>query len=236
MPFPTKTCLILTFCSLLFSFSVQSQGFRSQDSTVQQAKEYALTIYHNFLGEQSSVYNGIANISYDPATRGHAYFQIDSLVEGTIIYEGIQYRDMPLMYDLVLDQPILLNEGGYLIGLINRNVREFFLMGHHFINTGSGYIDLMSQGRLTLKAKRTKKIEESIEGMTLIHTIVPKDYFYVVKDSVTTEISNQRSLLALMADKKKEVKQFIRANKIKFRKDRENAIVSITGYYNQLSK
>lgn len=236
MPFPTKTCLILTVYSFLFSFSVQSQGYRSQDSTVQQAKEYALTIYHKFLGEQSAVYNGIANLSYDPAMRGHAFFQIDSLVEGTIIYEGIQYRNMPLLYDLVLDQPVLLNEGGYLIGLINRNIREFYLLGHHFINTPSGYIDLMSQGRLTLKARRTKRIEESIEGMSLIHTIVPNDNFYVVKDSVTTQISNERSLLALMADKKKEVRQFIRANKIKFRKDRENAIISITGYYNQLSK
>lgn len=259
MPFPTKTCLILIACSLLSALTARSQSAvlvparvasradlraglltelpaeRRTDSTVQQAKEYALNIYHLFLGEQSAIYNGNANISYDPLMRGHAFFKIDSLVNGTITYEGILYRDMPLLYDLVLDQPILLNEDGYLIGLLNRNVRDFFLSGHHFINTRTGFYDLLSQGRLTLMAKRIKRIEESIEGMTLIHTIVPKDFFYVIKDSVTTELSNERSLLVLVADKKKEVKQFIRTNKIKFRKDPEHAIIAITGYYNQLS-
>jgi hypothetical protein len=206
------------------------------DSTIRSAEEHAIAIYHNYLGQQSPVYNGTGHITDDPNTRGFAYFQSPESFAGSVVYDGSLYSNLPILYDIVRDQVIVADRYGYLIGLFMPRVKEFSLYGHHFISTSRGVYDLLVPGAITILAKRTKKIEESIVGLEIIHTVYATDYFFAVKDSVYYELHNQRSLLMLMDDRKKEIKEFIKAGRIKFNKDPEGAICRITAYYNQLIK
>jgi hypothetical protein len=205
------------------------------DSSIRLTEDHAIALYHNYLGEESPIYNGIGHITDDASTRGFAYFQSATTFPGSVVYDGSLYTNLPILYDLVRDQVIVADRNGYLIGLFMPRVREFSLFGHHFINTPRGVYDQLVTGPVMIMARRTKKIEETIVSMEVIHPITAKDYFYAVKDGVYYEVHNQGSLLALMNDRKKEVKAFIKENRIRFRKDPEGATCKIAAYYNQLS-
>lgn len=205
------------------------------DSSIRIAEDHAIALYHNYLGEESPIYNGIGHITDDASTRGFAYFQAATTFPGTVVYDGSLYTNLPILYDLVRDQVIVADRNGYLVGLFMPRVREFSLFGHHFINTSRGVYDQLVTGSVTIMIRRIKKIEETIVSMEVIHPITAKDYIYAVKDGVYYEVHNQGSLLALMNDRKKEVKAFIKENRIRFRKDPEGATSKIATYYNQLS-
>jgi hypothetical protein len=205
------------------------------DSSGRAAEDHAIAIYHNYLGEESPVFNGTEHISDDASTRGFAYFLSAATSPGSVVYDGSLYTNIPMLYDLVRDQVVIGDKNGYLIGLFMPRVQEFSLEGHHFINTPRGIYDQLVTGTIGIRARRTKKKEETIVSMEVIHPIVAKDYYYAVKDGVYYELHNLGSLLALMNDRKKEVKAFIKAGKIKYRKDHEGAACKIAAYYNQLA-
>jgi hypothetical protein len=232
------TSLLFLYAGLVLPViyvSAQSPPAPAGDSSVRAAEDHAIATYHNYLGEESPLYNGIEHISDDASARGFAYFLTAATSPGSVVYDGSLYTNIPMLYDLVRDQVVVGDKDGYLIGLFMRRVQEFSLQGHHFINTPRGIYDQLVTGVIGIRVRRTKRIEETIVGMELIHPIVGKDYHYAVKDGVYYELHNQGSLLTLMNDRKKEVKAFIRAGKIKYRKDPEGAACKIAAYYNQLT-
>jgi hypothetical protein len=178
----------------------------------------------------------MAHLAFDPGYKGSAYFLSEEAFTGSAVYEGLLYSDIHILYDLVRDQLVIINRDGYPIDPYMDRVQEFSLSGHRFIHTAQGVYDQLVTGFLTVMVRRTKKVEESIVGQELIHTITAKDYFYVVKGGVYYPVHDQKSLLALMSDRKKEVKDFIRSSGIRFRKGPEAAIVRITGFYDQLAR
>ncbi len=196
------------------------------------ANDRATKLYDDFMGGQSRLYNGIEQVGYLPMT-GHPYFHVEDLRNGSIDYEGVYYRDVPMLYDIVKGQVLVANRNGNLLGLSNEWIREFFLDGHHFINTSSGYYDLMCSGNVSLMIKRKKSIAESIEGMSVVRTVEDHTLYYILRGGVYHPIGNLRSLLALLHDKKKEINQDLRKKKIKYRKAPEAALVEATRYYNQ---
>lgn len=233
------SCLILSASCILFISPVKGQPLQ-QDSSVRLARERAASLYHSYLGGQSALYSGIAHLTYDPTLHGTPYFQADETARGNVLYDGIQYSNVPMLYDLVRDQLVVADPTGYLICLYSPRVHDFTLRDHHFILASREgtpeFYDLLCTGTFTILAKRTKRIDETIVAMEIDRSVSGKDFFYAVRDGNYHSVSNQRSLLLLMADKKKAIRQFIHSNHIRFRKDPEQAIIKITGYYNQLSQ
>ena len=60
--------------------------------------------------------------------------------------------------------------------------------------------------------------------------------FFIQKEGVYHQVKNYKSLLAILQDRSKEVKQYLRRNRIKYRKGAENAIVKAVVYYESLNK
>ena len=48
-------------------------------------------------------------------------------------------------------------------------------------------------------------------------------------------VSNKKSLLAILKDRKKEVQEFIRKNKLNIHKDKDNALPKIAAFYDEIS-
>jgi hypothetical protein len=83
-------------------------------------------------------------------------------------------------------------------------------------------------------ARRTKNIQ-TFYASTTETKVFSKDQYYVRKNGKYFSVSSKSSFLNQLSDKKKEIKQYIKDNRIKFRKNFENAMVKIMGYYNQLT-
>jgi hypothetical protein len=83
--------------------------------------------------------------------------------------------------------------------------------------------------------KRVKYIEETIKD-ELEREFLPQDLYFILKDDTYYSIKNYKGLLAVLKDRSKEVKQYLRRNKIKYRKGPENAIVKAAVYYDTINK
>jgi hypothetical protein len=225
--------LLLT-CLVLYLGNARAQQSLPDDSVSRIALAHAIQSYHDFMGNQALVYNGIEHSDYQ-VMKGHPYFEAEGVRKGSVIYDGILYDDMPMLYDLVRDQVVIYNFSGDPISLSGERVKVFTLPGHLFINSPTGYYDLLCSGTVTLLCKRIKIIEESIVDLSIVYTALEKDRFYIIKGGVHYPVGNLNSLLALLKDKRKEIRQDLRKKKIKYRKDPERALVSAVQYYNQSS-
>ena len=228
--------LSLLLCALSLSFgTLRAQEILSDSAASRMAAMNTINSYHQFMGDESRLYNGIEHYGY-PTLKGHPYFLQDSMHTGSLVYEDCWYPDVQLSYDIVRDELVTLSLNDDLTSLAANKVKEFFLLGHHFINTPIGYCDLLCSGKLTLQAKRIKRILEVIEDFTIVRNIEVDNQFYILKDGVSYPIGKQSSMFALMKDKHKEINQDLRRKKIKYRKDRESALIEAVTFYNQLSQ
>src|SRR5262249_13257005 len=93
------------------------------------AKAQTLESYHTYMGVQAPLYNGKAYQGHLPL-RGTPYFLEDSLQYGTIVYDGVLYKDIPMFYDLIYGQLIVLNSWGGMLAPVPERISGFTITGH----------------------------------------------------------------------------------------------------------
>jgi hypothetical protein len=244
MPSIPTNCAALFAITLFWSASMQAQPGRPDTATGPESR--AVTLYHEQLGDESAIYNGLAYQPYDVGLIGSPYFGASfaaatlPLANATVTYDSLEYTYIPALYDLVRDQLIISDPKGELIALSNGKVQGFFLDGRHFtcltIDGLPGFYEDLVLGRLSLFVKRTKRIDQDIVDGRAQRVISIHDYYYLLKDGAYTEVSSERHFLQLTTDKKKDLRQFEKTNHIRFGKDPGDAMRQLAEYYNQLSR
>jgi len=91
--------------------------------------------YNNAIGRQSGLYRGSSYSIYNVHSKGNAYFNDSTaLVTGAVNYDGIQYHDVPLLYDLYQDILVSrLQNSVFLYHFLDDKVANFDMPGHHFV-------------------------------------------------------------------------------------------------------
>lgn len=237
--------LLLSVIFLVICHKSFSQDLRFDSSSLPAVKDLAADYNKTFV-EQLHLYNGIQYREYHkPFDEGQPYFVQNSFSRGTVSYDGGFYENVSILYNLVTDQVIILGRNNIAeIQLLKDKVSAFSLQSHTFINmhpdtllsTGmpEGFYDLLTTGKTSLLAKRTKNIQSFVQR-TIILKVFEKDHYYVKKNNSYVPIRSKKALLAQVSDKKKEIQQYLKDNKIRYRKDPENAMTKVIDYYNQLT-
>ncbi len=208
----------------------------------------AITSYHDFLGSNASLYNGIEYVAYPLAiNEGHPFFLFDRFDTATVIYDGVPYHQVRLLFDLAQD--VLVVEPpfqGSVIQLYNERIKSFTLFGHNFVrivddsarreSIATGFYEVLYSGKSLLLRKDNKDIEQNLvyDGMQIF--IREKINYYLLRDGSYHPINNKKELLNLMSDRKKEIRQFLRKNKIRLRKDMDDALVRAVAFYDRLPR
>lgn len=244
--------LLLSFIVILLCHitkQTQAQTTSTDTSGQHLAMARITDAYNVAIGQQSRLYNGPEYEAYNPTIRGNAYFQdIDKFSPGTVTYDGLFFKDVPIMYDLNKDVVVVLLYNKFsMYTLLNERVERFDLLNHHFINimsdslhtnTGidAGFYDELYHGNIVVLAKYSKSIQTTSVSNTLESYFSSSKNFYLKKGNNYYSISGQGALLDILKDKKKELKQYIKTNKIKYRKAPAEAMVAIAGRYDELSR
>ncbi|WP_460933318.1 hypothetical protein [Spirosoma humi] len=212
----------------------------------QVARNQAIAAYERTLYEQAHIYEGNEYIAHDYRIKIHPFYRIDSLQLGTVLYNGVQYKEVQMLYDIVRDELVVQPPGGgYRLRVRNDYVAAFTLGTHQFSRivgdsaTGlpTGYYEVLSPGKTKALSHRVKTVHEDISSGSYRAEYVPKDRFYVLKEGVYHEVKSKRSLLNLFPDQAKNLRKYIRANKLKFTDDqRELAVTQLTKRYEELTK
>ena len=236
---PKRFFYILLICGLSQHVAAQN----ADDTTLHENALNAIGVYYQNLGEESPLYNGSEYIEYAYTLQeGHPFFQVVNFINGNVNVDGMIFHDVPMLYDIVKDQLIIQDfQKVYKINLPADRVRQFFLLGHLFVHLNAsdqvkaGFYDQLYKGKISLFAKREKKILEKYSNIQISKVVISQNVYYIKKDGVYYTIKNKSSLFSALKSKKKEVQQYLKANDIKFKREPERAMIMAVKYYDQLT-
>jgi hypothetical protein len=235
--------------ALVITWGIITNGYVSAQTGVDSTGlGLVVANYNTAIGEQSHLYNGPEYEFYDPTIKGNAYvFENKSFIPGSVKYGAAVYRDIPMLYDLNKDVVVVLLYNHFTkFSLLSERVHEFWLLNHHFIrlNTDStgkaalatGFYDQLYQGKnVGIIVKRAKSIQTSTSNNTIESFFSETRDYYVKKGNSYLSFSGKGGLLDIFKDKKKELRQYIKANNLDFRENLEQAIVSAATYYDHIT-
>lgn len=235
MPTIQTNCFAQTVLCLSLSISALAQATDTSRSL--QATRAAI-FYQSYIGPDAAIYNGVAYQPNYHGIEGHPYFETPNLVSGTLLYEGVTYTHIPMLYDLVKDYLVIADLRGQPLIVVAGKVQQFTLGTHTFVNLSlnniPGYYERLSSGYASLYIRHTKKIEEKLELAQLYRKITSQDQFILFKQDHYYPVNSGNHLLTLLSDKTKQLKQFQHSRHIRFKKDPAAGMQAIVDYYNQL--
>lgn len=237
---PKQLAFLLLAC--FFSHDVKSQSTR--DSAYYGSIEKIIGLYYMALGEQAPVYNGNEYIEYAYSLQeGHPFFKSSVFTKGDIYFDGMMFLGVPMLYDLIKDQVIIRDfHNIYKINLPADKVQQFILSDHVFVRiagnnlngVNTGFYEQLYKGKIGLYVKRKKEIIEKKGYQEIENVVVSMNNYYVMKKDVYYTFKNERSLLKILNDKKKEIQQYLKKNGIRYKDDPERSMIMAVEYYNRL--
>lgn len=226
---------------------VLAQEIKADSSSQQVAFNAPRTFFNKGIKQQSWLYNGPAYDGAQPRISGSPYFNTEAgFTSGTLRYDGFVYQSIPLKYDIYEDKLVsVLANGISMFSLIPEKVSDFYLYQHHFkyikaddalLNSPlkSGYYDMIYEGKIKLLAKREARVQSTTSNFGFENFFVQKTNYFLEKDNTYYRISNESSFLKLFKEKRAELKQHLKAQKVKFKKDPEQAMKILVAHYESL--
>ena len=203
----------------------------------------AVNLFYQVLADNALLYNGTEFTNSDPNIGGHP-FLINDVQKGDLVYNNVTYPGIPLLYDILNDRVISQRYNhGVLMILISEKIKSFTLAGHTFVRVtndtstnvslATGFYDLVYDGQTRVLVKYHKHLYES---NSLDKSFVQTKRYFIQKDRIYAVVKRKGDLLAIFRDKKTDLKKYIRANKLNYRKNPEETLAKVAAFYDQLKK
>ena len=160
--------------SLLIFFpckSASAQSIQEDSIFYQSALAHTISIYFNRLGDQSPLYNGSVYAAYEYNFKtGTPYFPTINFSKGSVVYDGITFDSLSLLYE-DLRQLLITKRESLLLQLVNERISAFIISGHSFIrlvadstNKGisrTGFYEVLYPGKSQALKETLKSITET---------------------------------------------------------------------------
>ena len=235
----------ITVTAFFCSSFVSAQSPQSDTSFTAIAVNNAIEVYHQVVNKASGLYNGAEYDNYMFSfAEGSPYFGVRDSVAGSILYDGVLYKNIFMKYDELRDV-IVIWYNNDAIQLLNEKVSNFKLQDHSFVRlikdnrskelASTGFYEQLYAGRISVYKKVTKSIMEKTdinEGIT--RSIDQKTFFYLRTTSGYAVINNKADLIDALKDHKNEIKKFISSQNLNFKKDPDGFLGKIAVYYETL--
>jgi hypothetical protein len=249
-----KSGSMVNVLSIIVFFTLSTSNawaqLSSDDSVFfKKATDNTKAIYFESLGDQSGLLNGSQYAGYPFGFKdgGHPFFYTNVFLKGTIEYDRVLYPEAFLQYDEVMDV-IIFQDATHRIQLIGERILRFSLLNNNFIRivkdsgkralVSTGFYHLLYEGNICLLKKEVKSIREVLISNTegIYRYIDVKKYYYIKKNNEYYPVKRKKTLLELYKDRKKEMQQYIKRNKLNYKRDPDNFLIKATAYYDQLTK
>jgi hypothetical protein len=126
----------------------------------------------------------------------------------------------------------------------SEKLSDVYLSGHHFIfmgtstslNLSPGYYDLLYNGASEVVVKRSRSVVKRASSQSVETLYEDVDVIYIKSGGSYLPVKNKHSVLKVLKNKTELLKQYLSANKISFRKNKEGSIVKLAAYYDKISQ
>lgn len=246
--------VVSTFQVLLFLFFTLTcgsvaRGQAAPEGVLAASVAAARLQYDASFEVHPQLYNGAEYADYSRqyhARTGHQFFLSTERQQGSALYNEHHFLNLPLSYDLVLDQLVLQqNSSSLLLRMVSEKVRYFYIGNHYFVRLvadttkgkvlRTGFYEVLQQGRVQLLAKRAKRLQEQLKTHNTNVEFTPADRLFARKDGIYYAVRSKGAVKRLFADKAKEIQAYMQTNKLRLNKAQfEDTLVELTRYYNSL--
>jgi len=239
-------CFALFGTLSLLTLTLKAQ-LNTKDSTfLKQAIKQTIQVFHNGIGDQAAKYNGSQYQGYTVSfADGQPYFKANQLAKGSIVYDGVEFENVHLLYDEVEDC-VILQDSTHRIKLVNERLSAFSVQGSNFeriIKKGNtpihstGFYEVLTKGKLSLYKKETKKMIDKFSNANELAVLFEiHHYYYVKKGDSYFEISKKKDLFKILSDKEKEINQYLSDEHLNYRKAKDVTLTKVIDYYNTLNQ
>lgn len=236
------TLIILVACSIVYSTTVYSQQLLI---TPEKERELLIENYYDIVAGNAKIYSGREQAKYLLTIKNHPYFVTDEYSIGEVFYDGISYNNVKLRWDVFRDELIALSLHANNIVLYKDCVDQFDLHGQVIINLKSpdfsdapatGFYIRLYEGDIDVLGKPVCELVETHQDRVVLRSFeMRKDICYVIYDNTCYRIKSKRAILKLFKSHKKELKQYIRAQRLDFKDDFSGSIVYVVKKYEELT-
>jgi hypothetical protein len=202
--------------------------------------------YNSCQPERLPLLNGrIWHNQYSKVT-GDQFFLTNSFMKGYVIFNGIKYTNLDLQFDIANDE-LILKPADHPIIMINKEMVDSFCisdgyMKYYVINAGydttrilRGYVNVLYNGPTTLYVKFSKKVQPlGADGKNDL--LIEERKIFVRHDDQLIVVTGNKVLLELFGDKKMQVTNFIKSNKIKISRKKPFSYIPVLKYYDSMMK
>ena len=239
--------VVILLIVLLYSLQVSGQSKQEDSILYQTALSRTLAVYYAQLGDQSRLYNGSLYQGFDYTFReGSPYFLSNkATLVGSVLYDSMLFINVPLIYEDYRQKLVAVDQG-FRLQLINERVNAFTIGSHHFLKVfpdpqyqglpENGFYEQMYSGRSGV-LKWTKKNMQEVLSTTdgSVWYVHESDKYFIHVGGSWVYIGSRKDLLNILGDRRKEVQRFIKKNKLNYKKDRDNTLIQVAGYYDQIA-
>ena len=239
-----KVLMRNTFKSLAGCLIFFPAGLCVAQSSADSALKPIITYYES-LGEQSPLFNGREYVDYSATIhQGHPFLNTTEFAKATIHFDGLVYNDAMIRFDIIKEKVVLLHfNKAFRIDLPVEKITEFIVDNQHFIRLypdsagviSEGFYEKLYEGKTALYVRRKKQIRVDRTGNDIINVVDEYNIFYVLKEGAYHEIRSMRTLLNTLSSKREGIRQQLKRNGIKYRKNAEKAVLTAVQYYDRSS-
>jgi len=232
---PATQCL--RFCLLLIICLV---AFRAQAAV----GYFHLPPYNPCPIEKSPLLNGRIWHNQYTNTTGDQFFLTNLFVKGYVIFNGVKYSNLDLLFDIANDELILKTES-YPIIMLNKEMADSFCLvvdnrKYFVINAGNdtanilrGYVNVLYTGPTSLYVKFSKKVQPlGSDGKNDL--FIEEQKVYLKHDGKIITVWRKKDLYEILDDRKMQIINFIKSNKIKINHKDPYSYIRVLKYYDSL--
>lgn len=220
------------------------EGLFAQDATLRQTLDRSAAAYLQTVNDESVLYYG--NQQEDlPRATNHPFLHDAQYAKARLSYLGVVYPDVNLRLDLRRHELVILSPLARHVVLFPDNVDEAELHGRRVIyqsgvlpgSLSKGYYYLLHAGNCQVLEKQTASLNRKDNSANVLEEYyIISTRFFLYKDGAYQTIWNKRGLLKALQPYKKELKRFISANHLSFRKHQGEFLVRTVVEYERLTE
>jgi hypothetical protein len=212
----------------------------------QYGQEVAGTAYMGEVKEYATLYSGREQIPYPAHFLNHPYLHTSDFVPGTLCYNGVLYKDIPMRLDMFREELIVRSTDKPFNIVLEYEKLDYAQIGESLLlssydktwqNRPAGkYFVLLYENRHTVLKQYVVSYVERIDRIRVEASFKILERYYICKDGTMYPVKNKKTALSVFADRKEELARYIREHKLKFGKQPGQAIIALVEQYENLSK
>lgn len=233
---------------LIFSLFIYPNTFLfAQNKTASYSISQLNKLSQNSLGKDDLLFQGTEHFLTNPLAKGSPYYHGNNWTQSDIFIGNRTFTNIELKFDVVINTVILkfknnndaviaLNINKPLIDSFRVNDRTFTLLNTDIKNINRGaYFEKIYKGKLEFYFKVEKSFVKNYSAVNPHGFYGEMKSILIIKDEQAySHINSKKNLLDYFFNSRKEIKSFMRKNRIRFKEVNRNDFLRLAIFIDNL--